>query len=81
MGWEGKPQATDEQIREYGYQATANGDPIAVKRAHHALSVPVSPSWESAWQEYSEARAVIWWDINRVDSPYAHLTTTRTRST
>jgi hypothetical protein len=73
VSWEGKPRASNEQAREYGYQAAANGDDIAVMRAHLALSIPVSPTWERAWRERDEARAVIAWDIARDERPYGHL--------
>lgn len=80
-GWDGKPQATDEQCREYGYQAVANGSDVDLMRAHMALAIPESPTWEKAWQQRAEMRAVIAWDIARTDSPYAHLATLNARAT
>ena len=62
---------TDEQIREhltddlildYGYQANANGDHVAVKRAHTALAVP-PVSWDCAWKERDQARFYVAWHI------------------
>jgi len=63
---------TDAQISEYGYMAMANGNHIAVRRAHLALAIP-PVSWEPAWDDRAQARVIIAWDINRKDSPYAAI--------
>jgi hypothetical protein len=63
---------TDEQIREYGYMAMANGNHIDVRRAHLALAIP-PVSWEPAWADRAQVRAIIAWDISRADSPYADI--------
>ena len=63
---------TDAQIREYGYQANANGDHVAVLRAHRALAIP-PVSWDCAWKERNEARFYVAWDIERAGSPYAEI--------